>query len=72
MMSIGRTRATARIHRARDAIRTVLLALAVVVASVLPARADFEAGQRAWDAGHPVGNVVDRRQLKKSLYGDIS
>ena len=38
-------------HLARYAIRTALLAVAV--ATVLPARADFEAGQRAWEAGRP-------------------
>ena len=35
----------------RDVIRTAMLALAVLCA--LPAGADYDAGQRAWDAGRP-------------------
>ena len=34
----------------RDAIRTAILAAALI--STLPAWADYETGQRAWDAGH--------------------
>jgi len=36
---------------ARSAIRTALLVAALLAAQ--PARADFEAGQQAWDAGRP-------------------
>ena len=36
---------------ASNAVRTAMLALAVLCA--LPARADYDAGQRAWDAGRP-------------------
>ena len=34
--------------------RTVLVALALVLVLAQPARADYEAGQHAWDAGRPV------------------
>ena len=34
-------------------IRTTTVAFALLLVLALPARADYEAGQRAWDAGHP-------------------
>ena len=37
----------------RTRVATAVLALAVTLAVALPATADFEAGQQAWDAGRP-------------------
>ena len=54
----------------RNTVRTAMLALAFLCA--LPARADYEAGQQAWDAGRPdealaqwraAANAGDRRAM---------
>ena len=45
-------------RKVRRSFRTCALALVLAFAAVVPAWADFEAGQRAWDAGRPAEAVA--------------